>query len=167
MLFYPPDPKRDPRAFVVARSRPMGQKRGRAEGSFVRETSAQAVEFYRDLVQNLKPWHAPAPKLRTEPESTRRSNYGDDDHSRVGRRGAPVTRYRSEQRPERRILEPGHGTRQRYLASRVASHDATLSSVVRGEHVPGVGQDGSYPAKAVSSRNVELGHKGAFRRVAR
>jgi hypothetical protein len=35
----------------------------------VRETSAQAVEFYRDLVQNLKPWHAPAPKLRTEPES--------------------------------------------------------------------------------------------------
>jgi hypothetical protein len=47
----------------------MGQKRGRAEGSFVRETSAQAVEFYRDLVQNLKPWHAPAPKLRTEPES--------------------------------------------------------------------------------------------------
>jgi hypothetical protein len=69
VLFYPPDRKRDPRAFVVARSRPMGQKRGRAEGSFVRETSAQAVEFYRDLVQNLKPWHAPAPKLRTEPES--------------------------------------------------------------------------------------------------
>jgi len=47
----------------------MGQKRGRAEGSFVRETSAQAVEFYRDLVQNLKPWQAPAPKLRTEESS--------------------------------------------------------------------------------------------------
>jgi hypothetical protein len=70
VLFYPPDPKREPRAFVVARSRPMGQKRGRAEGSFVRETSAQAVAFYRDLVQNLKPWTAPAPKLRTEPEPT-------------------------------------------------------------------------------------------------
>jgi hypothetical protein len=68
-LRYPPEPKREPRAFVLARSRPMGQKRGRAEGSFVRETSAQAVEFYRDLVQNLKPWHAPAPKLRTESES--------------------------------------------------------------------------------------------------
>jgi hypothetical protein len=38
--------------------------------------------------------------------------------------------------------------------------------VVQGGHVPGVGQDGSYLAKAVSSRNVELGHKGAFRRVA-
>jgi hypothetical protein len=65
VLYYPPDPKREPRSFVVSRSRPMGQKRGRTEGSFVRETSAQAVEFYRDLVQNLKPWRAPAPKLRT------------------------------------------------------------------------------------------------------
>jgi hypothetical protein len=69
-LYYPPDVKREPRSFVLARSRPMGQKRGRAEGSFVRDTSAQAVEFYRDLVQNLKPWQAPAPKLRTEPESS-------------------------------------------------------------------------------------------------
>ena len=69
VLFYPADPRREPRAFVLARSRPMGQKRGRAEGSFVRETSAQAVEFYRDLIQNLKRWTAPAPKLRAEPES--------------------------------------------------------------------------------------------------
>lgn len=70
LLYYPPDPKREPRSFVLARSRPMGQKRGRAEGSFVRETSAQAVEFYRDLVQDLKPWPAPPPKLRTKPESS-------------------------------------------------------------------------------------------------
>ncbi len=70
VLFYPPDPQREPRAFVLAHSRPMGQKRGRAEGSFVRETSTQAVEFYRDLLQNLKRWTAPAPKLRAEPEST-------------------------------------------------------------------------------------------------
>ncbi len=69
LLYYPPDPKREPRSFVLARSRPMGQKRGRAEGSFVRETSAQAVEFYRDLVQDLQPWPAPPPKLRTKPES--------------------------------------------------------------------------------------------------
>lgn len=68
VLFYPPDPKREPRAFIASTSRAMGQKRGRAEGSFVRETSAQAVAFYRDLVQNLKPWTAPAPKLRAEPE---------------------------------------------------------------------------------------------------
>ena len=65
LLYYPSDPKRAPRAFVLVRSRPMGQKRGRAEGSFVRETSAQAVEFYRDLVQDLKPWTPPPPKLHT------------------------------------------------------------------------------------------------------
>jgi hypothetical protein len=69
-LFYPPDPKREPRSFVITRAKPMGQKRGRDEGSFVRETSAQAVEFYRDLVQELKAWQAPAPRLRTDPETT-------------------------------------------------------------------------------------------------
>jgi hypothetical protein len=57
------DLRREARSFVLTYSRPMGQKRGRAEGSFVRETSLQAVAFYRDLVQNLKPWQAPAPKI--------------------------------------------------------------------------------------------------------
>jgi hypothetical protein len=46
----------------------MGHKRGRAEGSFVRETSAQAVAFYRDFVQNLKAWQAKAPE--PEPETS-------------------------------------------------------------------------------------------------
>ena len=62
-LLYPSDPTREAKSFVMTQSRPMGQKRGRDEGSFVRETSAQAVGFYRDLVQNLKPWQAPAPKI--------------------------------------------------------------------------------------------------------
>ena len=66
LLFYAADLKREPRGFLLTRSRPMGQKRGRAEGSFVRETSAQTVTFYRDIVQNLKAWQAPAPKLRAE-----------------------------------------------------------------------------------------------------
>jgi hypothetical protein len=61
VLYCPLDPNREPRAFVVARGRAMGQKRA-SRGSFVRETSAQVVAFYRDLVQNLKPWTAPAPK---------------------------------------------------------------------------------------------------------
>jgi hypothetical protein len=67
-LYYAADPKREPRGFRLTRSKPMGQKRGRAEGSFVRETSAQTAAFYRDIAQNLKAWYAPAPKLRTEPE---------------------------------------------------------------------------------------------------
>jgi len=52
---------------VLTLSRPMGQKRGRVEGSFVRETREQAVTFYRDLVQNLKAWQARPPQIRSEP----------------------------------------------------------------------------------------------------
>jgi hypothetical protein len=65
-LCYAADPKREPRAFVVTLTKPMGQKRGRDEGSFVRETAAQTIGFYRDIVQNLKAWQAPAPKLRVD-----------------------------------------------------------------------------------------------------
>ncbi len=95
VLCYPSDPKREPRSFVLARSRPMGQKRGRAEGSFVRETSAQAVEFYRDLVQNLKPWRAPAPKLRTE----------TDGHDGTGTEVAIVPAWVGEDSPSPRAAE--------------------------------------------------------------
>ena len=50
----------------VAMTRPMGLKRGKAQGSFVGETRKQVFDFYRDLVQNLKPWQAKAPKLPEE-----------------------------------------------------------------------------------------------------
>lgn len=63
-LLYPADPKREPRAFTITLARPMGQKRGKAEGSFVRETRAQTFEFYREIVQQLKGWQARPPKLR-------------------------------------------------------------------------------------------------------
>jgi hypothetical protein len=66
-LLCPGDVKRDPRSFVLTLTRLMGQKRGRSEGSFVRETRAQAVTFYRDLVQNLKAWQVRAPQIRAEP----------------------------------------------------------------------------------------------------
>lgn len=66
-LYYSSDPKREPRAFVITLTKPMGQKRGRDEGSFVRETATQTVGFYRDIVQNLKAWQAPAPKLHVDP----------------------------------------------------------------------------------------------------
>jgi hypothetical protein len=62
------DPKRPPRAFRLALSRPMGTKRGKGERSFVLETRKQAIDFYRDLVQNLRAWRPSAPKLPEEPE---------------------------------------------------------------------------------------------------
>jgi hypothetical protein len=64
VLLNPQDPKREPKVFVLTLNRPMGQKRGRSEGSFVRDTSGQTIAFYRDLVQNLKAWQPPAPKIK-------------------------------------------------------------------------------------------------------
>ena len=64
-LEYEQDSRRPPKAFVLTSCQPMGKKRGRAEGSFVRETSAQVISFYSELVQNLKPWQAPAPKVHS------------------------------------------------------------------------------------------------------
>jgi hypothetical protein len=60
------DPRREPRAFQLALPQKMGTKRGKEEGSFVRETRRQAIDFYRDLVQDLRPWQASAPKLPRE-----------------------------------------------------------------------------------------------------
>jgi hypothetical protein len=68
-LQYEQDPKRAPKGFVLTIHRPMGTKRGRDEGSFVRETSAQVISFYSELVQDLKPWQPPAPKVHP-PEAT-------------------------------------------------------------------------------------------------
>lgn len=62
------DAKRNPRTFLLVLSRPLGTKRGKGEKSFVRDTRQQAVDFYRELVQDLRAWQAPAPKLPAEPD---------------------------------------------------------------------------------------------------
>jgi len=56
------DPKREPRAFDLALTRPMGKKRGRGRESFIGDTREQGIEFYRQVVQDLKSWRPPAPK---------------------------------------------------------------------------------------------------------
>ena len=66
VLLLTNDPKRPARSFRVALSRPMGTKRGKGERSFVLEMRKQAIDFYRDLVQNLRPWRAAPPKLPDE-----------------------------------------------------------------------------------------------------
>jgi hypothetical protein len=62
-LLSPTDAKREPRTFELAMTRPLGLKSGKGQGSFVRETRRQVIDFYGELVQNLKPWQAKAPKL--------------------------------------------------------------------------------------------------------
>lgn len=57
------DPKREPRSFTLALTRKMGLNRGKGQGSFVRETRRQVVDFYGDIVQDLKAWQARAPQL--------------------------------------------------------------------------------------------------------
>jgi hypothetical protein len=68
ILLWSRDPKREPRSFTVALSREMGIKRGKGQGSFVAESKQQVIDFYRLVVQSLKPWSAGAPKLPTPPE---------------------------------------------------------------------------------------------------
>jgi hypothetical protein len=72
-LYYANEPKREPREFSITQAKQMGQKRGRAEGSFVRETGAQTVGFYRDVVQDLKAWQPSAPKLHLDVEAAEES----------------------------------------------------------------------------------------------
>lgn len=67
-LLLETDPKRPPRTFRLTLSGPMGTKRGKGEKSFVRETRQQTIDFYRELVQNLRLWRAAPPKLPDEPE---------------------------------------------------------------------------------------------------
>lgn len=62
-LLSPTDPRREPRSFRIAMTRKMGLKGGRDEGSFVRETRRQTIDFYRDIVQDLREWQAPAPRM--------------------------------------------------------------------------------------------------------
>ena len=69
-LLYAADPTREPRAFRLAQAWEMGAKRGKQQGSFVAESKRQAIDFYRAIVQGIRPWSASAPKLPGEREST-------------------------------------------------------------------------------------------------
>jgi hypothetical protein len=66
-LRHPTDPRREPRRFVLAMTQPMGLQRGKGQGSFVRETRRQVLEFYSDVIQDLKAWQPKAPKLPEAP----------------------------------------------------------------------------------------------------
>jgi hypothetical protein len=65
-LLLPSDSKRQPHSFVLARSKAMGRKAGRGDGSFTADTCEQAITFYRDLVQDLRAPQPKAPQLAGE-----------------------------------------------------------------------------------------------------
>lgn len=57
------DPTKEIRAFRIAQVTRMGIKRDTGKGSFIESVSTSLDTFYRDVLQNMKAWAAPAPKL--------------------------------------------------------------------------------------------------------
>ena len=58
------DQRVDIRAFTLTLSRPAGAKRGKGRGSFVHSVLDVVDDFYALVVQYLKPWAPPPPKLK-------------------------------------------------------------------------------------------------------
>ena len=54
---------RPPRSFTVVQTRKVGTKRRAGSGSFVSDLEQLVDEFYREVVQGLKAWTPPAPRL--------------------------------------------------------------------------------------------------------
>ncbi len=100
------DAKRSPRTFLLVLSRPLGTKRGKGEKSFVRDTRQQAVDFYREPVQNLRAWHAPPPKLPVEPDEAEPAAHPDPPpfsaEEREAGEGRPPPESESETPAEKR-----------------------------------------------------------------
>lgn len=62
------DRDRVPRSFVLTLSDRVGTKRKSGQDSFISDISALLDRFYQNVVQDLKPWTPPAPRLRPTPE---------------------------------------------------------------------------------------------------
>ncbi|MGH8908591.1 MAG: stress response protein [Egibacteraceae bacterium] len=58
------DPKRELKAFTVTLTRLMGTKRSGGRASFITSVLDLLDSFYESMVQSLRPWSVPAPKLR-------------------------------------------------------------------------------------------------------
>ena len=57
---------RPPRSFTVVQTGKVGAKRRSGSGNFVYDIEKLVDEFYREVVQGLKAWTPPAPKLAVE-----------------------------------------------------------------------------------------------------
>lgn len=64
------DNRREIKTFRLAASATMGAKRGTGRGSFVGSLLNLLDEFYGEVVQTIKPWTAPPPRLRPRPPET-------------------------------------------------------------------------------------------------
>jgi len=73
-----PDPEWEISKFKVTHIYPLGIARStRAKSSFIDSVSNSVDDFYGRVLQRLKPWNPPAPKLRAQPEERK----ADDQYS--------------------------------------------------------------------------------------
>lgn len=63
-----PEPNKEIRQFTISLTRNMGLKRDASRGSFVYSVISSTEEFYRTVLQNLRPWKAAPPKLKKAQE---------------------------------------------------------------------------------------------------
>ncbi|MGH3446869.1 MAG: hypothetical protein ACRDQA_20230 [Nocardioidaceae bacterium] len=78
------DSQRELRSFTVARAQPMGSKRGAGRGSFIESVRHGVEEFYGEVLQNLRAWTPPTPKLpEGSPHSEPRTGTGDSPTARI------------------------------------------------------------------------------------
>ena len=85
-LLLASDSKREPRSFRLSMAR-TGAKRGRGPGSFVYESKAQTLDFYRLALQGLRAWSAAAPKLPSPKDVGADASPEPPDFSAVDGRG--------------------------------------------------------------------------------
>lgn len=76
---------RVPQSFVLTLSAGVGTKRKSGQGSFISDVSALLDQFYREVVQDLKPWIPPAPQLEpTQPVADEREGVTTENASDKG-----------------------------------------------------------------------------------
>lgn len=64
-----PDPDKEISRLKITHIYPMGvAKSTRAKSSFIESVGTSIDDFYGRVLQRLKPWTPPAPKLRAKPE---------------------------------------------------------------------------------------------------
>jgi hypothetical protein len=66
-----PEGNREVRHFVLSLTRNMGMKRSGVQGSFIDSVMSTTKDFYGEVVQGLRAWKAPPPKLKKQPEDER------------------------------------------------------------------------------------------------
>jgi hypothetical protein len=76
---------RVPQSFALTLSAGVGTKRKSGQGSFISDVSALLDQFYREVVQDLKPWTPPAPQLEpTQPVADEREGVTTENASDKG-----------------------------------------------------------------------------------